>query len=148
MGSRRDASIGGMSHAERAADGSLRIHGACPAAAGPCLAWPLTVPGGRVIVVAERQGKARRFDARTGEAVGDPRRPWHVWSYGCAARQILACVDTYALNRWDLASGEPLGPAARRLRRRRAHLGRSRRARRITGHTITGRAGSESAQAH
>lgn len=28
-------------------------------------------------------------------------------------RQILACVDTYALHRWDLPSGEPLGPPVR-----------------------------------
>src|SRR5258708_34895826 len=107
-----------MSYADRAADGSLRIRGACPAAAGPCLAWPVTVPGGRIIVVAERQGKARRFDTRTGEAVGDPRRPWDVVSNGCAAatvpdgRTIFVAAGEDGIAPFDVLSGAAYPPTA------------------------------------
>ena len=60
----------------RTIDGGLVIVDACPADIGPTRVWPVGAPGGRLILVAQRHEEARRFDARTGQAVGDPGRPW------------------------------------------------------------------------
>lgn len=107
-----------MSHAERTADGSLRIRGACPAPAGTTFVWPVAVPGARIILVAERHGEARRFDARTVEAVGDPRRPWYLWPYGCAAatvpdgRTIFVAAGEDGIARFEVLSGAAYPPTA------------------------------------
>jgi WD40 repeat protein len=79
-----------------------------------------TVSGGRAVVAgAGYDGLVYRWDAATGAPIGEPL-PGPVDDARHLAvarlpggRQILACVDTYALHRWDLPSGESLGPPVR-----------------------------------
>ncbi len=110
--------IGDVSHPEHLADGGLRIRDACPAVAGYTWVWPVAVPGGRVILVAGRWGTARRFDARTGELVGDPGQTWRVAPYRCAAatlpdgRTIFAAADEDGISRFDVVSGDAYPPTA------------------------------------
>lgn len=93
--------------------------GACPADIGPTRVWPVQVPGGWVILVARRHDEARRFDARTGQAVGDPGRPWRGgdFDFGFAAatapdgRTIVAGAHEWGISRYDLLSGEAYPPA-------------------------------------
>jgi WD40 repeat protein len=103
----------------RTIDGGLHIVDACPADIGPTRVWPVQVPGGRVILVAQRHDEARRFDARTGQAVGDPGRPWPGdFDFGCAAatvpdgRTIVAGAHERGISRYDLLSGEAYPPTA------------------------------------
>jgi WD40 repeat protein len=103
----------------RAIDGGLHIVDACPADIGPTMVWPVEVPDGRTILVAQRQDEVRRFDARTGEAVGDPGR-WPGWAFdfGCAAaavpdgRTIVVGTGDRGISRYDLLSGEAYPPTA------------------------------------
>jgi len=110
--------IGVVSHIEGTADGGLHIREACPAETGPTLVWPVTVSHGRTVLVAEREGCVRRFDARTGEAIGDPRQQWRVVSYGCAAarvpdgRTIFVVAGEDGIARFDVVSGAAFPPAA------------------------------------
>jgi hypothetical protein len=100
----------------RTIDGGLCIPVACPADIGPTLVWPVEVPGGRLILVAERDGRVCRFDARTGEAIGDPARSWHLSSLGCAAatvpdgRTIMVGATDCGIRRFDLLSGDAYPP--------------------------------------
>jgi WD40 repeat protein len=104
----------------RMIDGGLHIVDACPADIGPTRVWPVEVPGARLILVAQRQDEVRRFDARTGEAVGDPGRPWRGgdFDFGCAAatvpdgRTIVAGAHHRGISRYDLLSGEAYPPTA------------------------------------
>jgi WD40 repeat protein len=104
----------------RTIDGGLHIVDACPADIGPTRVWPVQVPGGRLILVAQRHDEARRFDARTGQAAGDPGRPWPGgdFDFGCAAatapggRTIVAGAHEQGISRYDLLSGEASPPAA------------------------------------
>jgi WD40 repeat protein len=100
----------------RTIDGGLHIRDASDI--GPTTVWPVQVSGGRLILVAERQGTVCRFDARTGEAVGDPGQPWRAHVFGCAAatvpdgRTILVGADDWGISRFDLFSGEVYPPTA------------------------------------
>ena len=103
----------------RTIDGGLVIVDACPADIGPTRVWPVQVPDGRLILVAQRHDEARRFDARTGQPLGDPRRPWPGdFDFGCAAatvpdgRTIVAGAHDRGISRYDLLSGDPYPPAA------------------------------------
>ena len=108
-----------MAFSYRAIDGGLHIVDACPADIGPTMVWPVEVPDGRTILVAQRQDEVRRFDARTGEAVGDPGR-WPGWAFdfGCAAaavpdgRPIVVGTGDRGISRYDLLSGEAYPPTA------------------------------------
>jgi hypothetical protein len=110
--------IGVVPSVERSADGGLRIRGACRAETGPTMVWPVTVPGGRTILVAERRGRARRFDAQTGEAIGDPGQPWRVSPFACTAatvrdgRTILVAAGEDGIARFDVVTGVAYPPAA------------------------------------
>jgi hypothetical protein len=104
----------------RTIDGGLVIVDACPADIGPTRVWPVEAPGGRLILVAQRHDETRRFDARTGQAVGDPGRPWpgEHFDFGCAAatvpdgRTIVAGAHERGISRYDLLSGGACPPAA------------------------------------
>jgi len=102
----------------RTIDGGLHIVDPCPAGSGPTSVWLVQVPGGRLILVAERQDKLYRFDARTGQAIGDPGQPWHAGVFGCTAatvpdgRTILVGADDWGISRFDLFSGEVYPPTA------------------------------------
>ena len=74
--------------------------------------------GKQMIISGCENGDVLRWDAATGGQIGEPFAGAVDEVSDLAVvdlpggRQILACVDTCALHRWDLASGEPLGPAA------------------------------------
>ena len=105
-----------MAYSYRTIDGGLHIVDAFPAGTGGEGLWPVQVPGGRLILVAGRHGKVRRFDARTGQATGDPDLPWRLGLFGCAAatvpdgRTILVSADDWGISRFDLFSGEVYPP--------------------------------------
>lgn len=104
-----------MSLSERAADGGFRVPDACPGGLGQTFVWPVALPGGRVMLMAERHGQVRRFDARTGERAG---APWPVSPYGCAAatvpdgRTIVVFGGEDGISRYDVVSSAAYQPAA------------------------------------
>jgi hypothetical protein len=71
-----------------------------------------------MIISGCENGDVLRWDAATGARIGAPLpgAPGEVSQLAVVdlpgGRQILACAGTCALHRWDLASGEPVGPAA------------------------------------
>jgi hypothetical protein len=72
-----------------------------------------------VLISGSERGDVLRWDAATGAPTGEPLPgPVDDARYLAVARlpggrQILACVDTCALHRWDLPGGEPPGPPVR-----------------------------------
>jgi WD40 repeat protein len=75
--------------------------------------------GEPVLISGSERGDVLRWDAATGAPTGEPLPgPVDDARYLAVARlpggrQILACVDTCALHRWDLPGGEPPGPPVR-----------------------------------
>jgi eukaryotic-like serine/threonine-protein kinase len=82
-------------------------------------AWAVAFsPDGRTALTGGKDKVARRWDARTGQSIGEPLRHRHpVWavSFSPDGRAILTgsgddSIHEGEVRLWDAATGEPLGP--------------------------------------
>jgi WD40 repeat protein/serine/threonine protein kinase/tetratricopeptide (TPR) repeat protein len=77
-------------------------------------------PDGRMFVTGGRDGTARRWDAATGAAIGEPLRlgpqgaSVRAVAFDSAGQRIAAgCEDERATQVWDARDGTPIGPLVR-----------------------------------